>query len=821
MLLERLAITLFTSCTVLVASVSLAGADTMAGKEPTQLRPGFLYLKAATVDLRNKPTLLREDAVFEPNKHYVMQLDGAITPQRRAMLETVGVQLRDYLPLHAYVVDLSRSRADVLARLDFIRWIGPYEDAWKVSPKPAERRQFQTTSRRQLATVGKRRLTLHLFDAGRAAAVKGKLQTKGVSVLASNATAPSRRADFSTAKRSLLLEADDLRAAMLPSLADVMFIEEAPEGVPRNSTTTWICQSNVPDWTPLWDAGLHGENQIAGLIDWDLDEDHCAFDDIVPIGPSHRKLLAYYGRVAEPNYGWHGTHTGGILAGNELAGTQPDLKGMAYESRIVFQDYAGVIEATNLHSRLQIAHNDGVRVHSNSWGSYSDNSYNAWSRDVDLFSRNYEDDIVIFAIANGSPPLQVLSPENAKNCLAIGATGDTPFQDSHGSGRIGPTQDGRQKPDVWATGCSVRSALENSGCGTASRSCATSWAAPAASGMAVLVRQYFVDGFHPSGTPAPEDAIVPTGALMRAVMINSAVDMDDAAFEGYFGYHEGWGRILVDDALYFPGDTRRLLFQDVRNSGGLSTGLVDRYYVTVNSSDEPLKITVVWTDVPASLATRYTPVNNIDLVVTDPFGTVYRANVFSDTQSIPGGEADTLNNTEQVFRLAPLPGDWKIEVVGTAVNVDLQGYALVVTGDVPSVFSPCLEADLDEDSDIDGDDYLIFLAAFGSSQGDPEYNSDADFDGDGLVSLVDYQSWLACYRDFVGNPAAAPPAPAVPGDINADGKADGRDIQAFVDVVMRPGEATTATHLRADLNGDGEVNAEDAAIFIEGLVGQE
>ncbi|MBN2561905.1 MAG: PPC domain-containing protein [Phycisphaerae bacterium] len=63
------------------------------------------------------------------------------------------------------------------------------------------------------------------------------------------------------------------------------------------------------------------------------------------------------------------------------------------------------------------------------------------------------------------------------------------------------------------------------------------------------------------------------------------------------------------------------------------------------------------------------------------------------------------------------------------------------------------------DGDVDGDDYQIFLAAFGHSAGEPEYNPCADYDGDGTVTGPDYQQWLMCYRDYKGDPNSGPPGP--------------------------------------------------------------
>lgn len=47
-------------------------------------------------------------------------------------------------------------------------------------------------------------------------------------------------------------------------------------------------------------------------------------------------------------------------------------------------------------------------------------------------------------------------------------------------------------------------------------------ATPVVAGSAALVRQYFTDGFYPSGRATPADALTPSGALIKAVMIAGA-----------------------------------------------------------------------------------------------------------------------------------------------------------------------------------------------------------------------------------------------------------------------------------------------------------
>jgi hypothetical protein len=48
-------------------------------------------------------------------------------------------------------------------------------------------------------------------------------------------------------------------------------------------------------------------------------------------------------------------------------------------------------------------------------------------------------------------------------------------------------------------------------------------ATPVMAGNAVLVRQYFRRGFYPSGRPSAGDAVRPSGALVKAMLLNSAV----------------------------------------------------------------------------------------------------------------------------------------------------------------------------------------------------------------------------------------------------------------------------------------------------------
>lgn len=620
-----------------------------------------LRLRSGTVDTSTGGNLLaalRGGAPLAPAPDYVLQLDGPITAQRRAALANAGIVLGDYLPENAYFADLRAAAWAEVAELSFIRWLGRRAPDWKVDATLGQRLAPWATSERQaLAEAGLLRLTLTLEAGADRAATEAALSAAGVEVVA-------RYRDFQDALYDVI--ATPAQVAGLSALPQVRFIEEASEAAYRNTTVRWIVQSNQLNATPLYAHGLHGEGQILGIIDGWINEQHCAFYDSAPIGPAHRKIVAYNSVLS---YDQHGTHVAGTAVGD--AGVDDDTRGVAYASRLAFSP----INVPATQQLLVMHHEQGARVHNNSWGNDSTNLYDALARAIDAFAWAYEDDLVLFAATNQST---LRNPENAKNVLAVGASGDYPNQAAHCLGGSGPTLDGRRRPEIFAPGCGVYSTSgDGYSCSVASDS-GTSMACPAMSGAALLARQYFVDGYYPTGAAVALDGFEPSAALIKAVLLNSAADM--TAVSGYPNDVEGWGRVLANDALMFREDGRRLWVAEVRNADGLETGVSASYPVEVYGASQKLKVTLAWTDAPPAPEAAAPVVNNLDLEVTAPDGTLYRGNVFANGVSVVGGTADALNNVEQVHVGAPQSGVWTVRVRGSAVNVARQGFALAVTG---------------------------------------------------------------------------------------------------------------------------------------------
>lgn len=675
----------------------------LPGLAVVSAREGVLNLRVGDLDTRGMVDL-RGVGAFDPLNRYVVMLDGPLTPERRGELLVVGVRPLGYLPTNAMLADLSLATPASLSKIPWITFVGVYESSWKLDPAlraPREGRAWQTAWRQNAERDGLLALRATLFANADSQAVLARLSALGAVVGSARPIGESWAVQFT-------LPAD--RVLALSEDPDVQFVEELEEWTPRSNTLTRaVVQSGMAGVTPLYDHGLTGAGQIMGIIDGWVAKTHCAFVDLVnPIGPTHRKILAYN---ATNGYDFHGTHVAGVAVGD--AGDTSDTRGVAYGAKVVFNTWPqnneqSVFDFFTLHA------SQGAFVHNNSWGDESTIQYTGAVRAVDDFHYQNEDHLLVYSVSNGSV---IRVPENAKNCLAVSASRNPPDLDLFCVGGAGPTLDGRRKPEVTAPGCQTNSPEGNGGCATLSRS-GTSFAAPAAAGLALLMRQYFTEGFYPTGSAEASDALVPSGALLRACLVNSAADL--ALVDGYPSNLEGFGRVVGDSVLYFPGDLRRLIVRDVRNTapGALSTGGMVSFAFRLDASNQPFRATLAFTDAPANVAATFTPINNLDLVLTSPSGATYRGNVFAGGVSIPGGTSDAINSVEQVMLPTGEAGVWTLRVDAQAVNVGTQGYALAVTG---GVHENLCAADLDDgsgtgmpDGGVTLDDLLYFLGLFES-----------------------------------------------------------------------------------------------------------
>jgi len=635
--------------------------------------------------------------------YYIVQFACPITKEMKAGLEERGACLVSYVPDFAFVVRMAPKAAEKLEGTALpIAWIGLYQPAYKLSRGLCE---FVEKGGRILKWETPT-IMVQLFPKhsrlDRLTDFEQMLSNSGARVrIVGVSRNPARpRIVLSVSARDL--------GQLLPDIAsqpDVAWIDYYRIPVLLNDVARWVVQSDVQDYCAVWDHGIHGEDQIIGVGDTGVDADSCFFYDGSQGLPNstvnnwQRKIIAYYDYTGEA--GWdedgHGTHIAGTLAGDNSASLEEydTNDGIAYRAKLVVQDIGDKDSLSSipfgLDSYFRQAYNAGARIHSNSWGSQvgspGDNSYSFRSRDVDDFMWDYPDFLIFFANGNDGPADNTVNPPaTAKNCVSVGSCKNphAPFSqnDMASSSSHGPARDGRIKPTVVAPGEYLISAqsdanISSYNCGTATMQ-GTSMACPAAAATAALARQYFLEGFYPTGARNAADAFAPSASLLKAVLINGAADMTgNDTGSAIPANGQGWGRIKLDDTLYFPGDSRRLTVWDV--SPGLQTGSFDEYVVSVLSADM-LKVTLVWTDYPSSEAAQTNLVNDLDLLVVPPSGGEYRGNWFSYGLSVSGGNYDRLNVVESVYIKNPTIGDYTIRIEGYNTPEGPQPYSLVITG---------------------------------------------------------------------------------------------------------------------------------------------
>ncbi len=683
------------------------------------------------------PSALRyEHAPAEGPFYYVVQLRDRVTVEMKRGLEEVGLGLLFYVHENAFVVRAELTAIGRAMGLPTVRWIGFLEPAYKLSPRlgaeydaviqDALDRDRRARSGPPAPAIDTRRdvpIRVMAMEPARLAEVARAVEEAGGADIVATPGEPG------------MVRAVVPRG-VLESLARHPGVFWIDREVPRrvfNEVARWVIQSgdSITLATPVHDHGIHGTGQTITVGDTGLDVNHEAFEDLVVPwpGPAHRKVTDYY----VPPGAWgdlrdnggnfnHGTHVSCSLAGDAgargtydadrtvLGGGAGPHDGQAFDARIQVQDLSrddpggsAIVPPPDFTDLFRPAADRGSWIHTDSWGGccsfYADSD-----AQTDAFVWANPEFTVLFAGGNFGPVASSMSFDAvAKNIIAVGATDNgTSAADLADFSSRGPAGDGRLKPDVLAPGVGILSAR---GCDTGGyndlctsdlyqMASGTSMSTPAVAGAAALIRQYFMDGWYPTGARETTHGFVPSAALIKAVLVNSAVEINGAgAYDNaeirYPNNQQGWGRILLDGALFFRGDSRALYAHD--NRSGVTTGGTVTYRVHVNSPLEPLEVTLVWSDFAGAPATSPNLVNDLDLVVTAPDGSFYRGNQFIGAN--PGVSRknwkrwDRLNNLESVLVLPGLPtGVWAIEVNGFSVPMGgasgRQPYALVVTGAV-------------------------------------------------------------------------------------------------------------------------------------------
>jgi hypothetical protein len=622
----------------------------------------------------------------------------------REALATRGVELIRYVPDDAFLARLKEVRLEELRALPFVQWVGEFRPEHKIHSRVRDAARAGNAAATEVAVLFSPSATAAEMAAARAT-LAGVHQES--------------RNRFGAVLRGRLAPGQLQRLAESPS---VLWIEPAPRMKLNDEISTKIVAGEGPGHLAyvhqppfsFTGAGVTVAVADSGLHYGDADEMH---PDLAGRTPA---FIAYGLPDASDEHA-HGTHVAGIIAGSGALGTMDEAGylyglGVAPGASIVTQrifDGAGGYTFTDPTNTFESLTRDAVRagavIGNNSWGDdtqgrydVSAHEFDALVRDADSLADGDQPYILEFSAGNAGPgPQTIGSPAVAKNVIASGASQNDRFDFfiyAEGSETMadfssrGPCEDGRIKPDVVAPGtwiASLRSPVGNDENSWADIDFdylymgGTSQSGPQVSGAAAVFVQFYRETFA-EGTPSP--------ALVKAALIHSAVDMDDSfETDPTPNMDEGWGRVDLTEIIANPSRSHEYLDQIVL----LANRQVYERSVVIAGTNQPLKITLVYTDVPGYPGAIPALVNDLDLEVTGPDGRVYRGNQFERGESVPDATgSDNLNNVEGLFIAVPQSGEYLVRVRARNVVQDAradtpgivdQDFALVVSGDIPSL----------------------------------------------------------------------------------------------------------------------------------------
>jgi hypothetical protein len=613
---------------MLLLSLSSAGQDD--SRYNLLLRSGsFIPEKNITAD---QLVAFNRNASRADGKTFaIIQFEQIPSAQQREQLSQQGITLLDYIPNNAYTVTISGSLTNDLLTQVKARAVVNLSATQKMQPELAIG-NFPSWAVKSQGTVD---VWISFPKTFSFETIQQELQSKSFEIISTQ----------NKVYRVLALRVPTTRLGELASLPFIEFVQAAPAADKEiNYNSMFASRANVLK-APLTSGGknLNGQGVVVGVGDDGDIQTHIDFAG---------RIINRTGDIPRA----HATHVAGTVGG---AGIIHELyAGYAPKVTILSQLNSNIITYASTYVQDQ-----GMVITNNSYGSVvSDCAYNGLydltARILDQQAFDLPELQHVFAAGNDGN--KTCAPyalgfktvlggyQSAKNVLTVGST-DYKRDVSSFSSR-GPVRDFRLKPEIMSMGEFVASTWTNN---IYSYNNGTSMAAPGVSGgLALLIQRY--RQLHAGANPK--------NGLMKALLCNGADDRGNAGPDFKYGY--GSMNLIrslkmMEDVTYF--------------NTTVTQGSTNTHSITVPANTSQLKVLLYWQDPPAAVMASKTLVNDLDLQVISPGGTVLPLKL----DSIPANANDTAtngadhtNNIEQVVINNPVSGNYDLKSIGTTIAVN-------------------------------------------------------------------------------------------------------------------------------------------------------
>ena len=489
---------------------------------------------------------------------------------------------------------------------------------------------------------------------------------------------------------------DREKIALLAGADEVPYLDQAPPPLePGNDGVRRVSNVDQAQASPY---NLDGTGVKPLIYDFgSVDQNHADLFGRVTIGEPPSGI---------PN---HATHVAGTFGGSGILRGDRLYRGVATNAQIYSYIYENCRPNCLYNSPQDLESNyntginrDGVHLATNSLtANIAQNGYPcSWLGDYEATSQLLDRVIhqglpagqnlnqglpILFAAGNERDPVvcgtaygTMSVPATAKNIVSVGAIDSNDLSMTSFSS-WGPTDDGRLKPDVVATGCDygqppqryVTSTFPFNSYGPW---CGTSMATPVVAGIIALLLQQYRNNYWQTSLPFTLRNKASNNARMKALLLHTARDLGSPGPDYQHGYGLADARAAVDQLR----DYRSCIIEKQLDANTAP----DEFIINAPSNQQgALKATLVWDDPPASPLAAVTLVNDLDLRIVSPSGSISIPLVLNPAQpaanAVPGN--DNRNNAEQIQTQATEGGAWRVKVIPTSIPQGPQRYSLVIT----------------------------------------------------------------------------------------------------------------------------------------------